>query len=539
MAAATVALAALFRLPRLAVTPGWDGDEGYNIQIAWQLLHGRAQAFSLSYAFVQHPVLFYALLAPLLQAFGRELWVARMVTATAGALVTGTVYLAATVACGRRLAVLSALAFACSPFIIAYNRLAYTYNLLLLWSALALFLVLYGDRTGRHWAFWAAATAGALALLTDQEGVFLPLFVAGCAWPNRRRAGLALGMGLLPAVTAAAMALAWQPEAALADWRHTLWRTVALPEAATTGRSGPGALITSLATALARWVINYLHLLRAEWWWPAAVAGLFALRPIAVRRRLLGLTALMLMPVLALRELEPFFRTAIPLLLPAAWGLGALLHAGIDAVYETLGAGSGRQDHARQVRALWPPRLAAAALVALAVVLPLGLEAGRAAGALVLPGGYTTRIDWALAFEHDAARVAAAFVNDRTQPQDAVLVSPHVSWLYQAQVTDFFQAIAWRGEAVAFYPAGMPPTRFVFSASLEHVRYAVLDGYMDRWATESGQVARLQNELSAWPLELRAGPYRVHRRPVEGSAGLSRASAVADDIRDGCSRSDA
>src|ERR671930_457545 len=98
MALAMVALAALFRLPRLPATPGWDGDEGYNVEIAWQLLHGRAQAFALSHAFVQHPVLFYGVAAPLLAAFGRDLWVVRAVAAAAGSLVAGLLYLSVALA---------------------------------------------------------------------------------------------------------------------------------------------------------------------------------------------------------------------------------------------------------------------------------------------------------------------------------------------------------------------------------------------------------------------------------------------------------
>ncbi len=87
-------LALLLRLPGLEGAPGWDGDEGYNLDIAWQLREGRAGQFALVYAFVQHPVLFYALLAPLLALAGQQLWVARALAATAGALSAGVLYLA-------------------------------------------------------------------------------------------------------------------------------------------------------------------------------------------------------------------------------------------------------------------------------------------------------------------------------------------------------------------------------------------------------------------------------------------------------------
>ena len=566
VAGAVVAGAALCRLPRLLETPGWDGDEGYNLEIAWQLLHGRAQAFALSYAFVQHPVLFYAAAAPLLALFGRELWVIRALAGLAGSLTAGLLYLAAR-ASGRRVAALAALAFAVAHFTTAYNRFGYTYNLLLFWSALTLLLVLRWPPEPRRRHVLAAGGAAALGQLTDQAGIFLPAFVALSALPRRRLAVEALLAGALPAAIAAALMWAWQPDAASQDWPHTFAR-LAAPAGAAAGWP------VRWAAAFARWVVNYLHLLRAEWWWPAAVIGLFCIRPLAVRRRVLLLAGLMAVPIFALRELEPFFRSAIPLLLPAAWGLGAVLDAGIAAVYSTVGApppGRGLRPAGPEVApeaaparrdapCLAPPlppgpagrtrgrdrfagiptsdfrlqtsdlgprlgrRALAAVLAALVVLLPLGLEAGRTAGALA--AGFRLRIDWALAADQRHAREAAAFVNARAEPGDVVIVSPHVSWLFDGAVADFLQAVARQGQEIAFYPAGLPASRFRFDPSPASARYAVLDGYWDLWAAESDAVARLVAECEAWPLLWRGGGYRVHRRPDGPDRPADRPSAA-------------
>src|SRR5690242_19421220 len=40
---ALLVLAAVVRLANLATAPGWDGDEGYNYNIALNLMHGRHQ----------------------------------------------------------------------------------------------------------------------------------------------------------------------------------------------------------------------------------------------------------------------------------------------------------------------------------------------------------------------------------------------------------------------------------------------------------------------------------------------------------------
>jgi hypothetical protein len=336
----------------------------------------------------------------------------------------------------RRAAAFAALVFGGAWFIAGYNRLGYTYNLLLFWSAVALVCAMQWAR-GRRLAWLAAATAAAaLGLLTDQVGIFLPAFVAIQALPSRRRAMLVLAIGVAPAAIAALAFYVVDPIAAAADWRQSLARAGGVQDSTTAA---------ALAASIARWFANYLHLLRSEWWWPVAIVGLFSIRPLAAQRTALTLFGLMVIPIFMLRELDPFFRTGIPLFLPGAWGSGALLDRGVDAVYR-VASGAGRR--------------ASAAAVALVVVLPLGLEIGRSAGAVLV--GYRLPIEWALATHHDAARAAAAYVNARTHPGDVVIVSPHIAWLFDGRVADFLQAIAADGRAIAFYPASMAPSRFRF-----------------------------------------------------------------------------
>jgi hypothetical protein len=531
--AGIVVLAALLRFPRLDATPGWDGDEAYNLDIAWHLLQGERRAFALSQSFVQHPILFYASLAPWLGIFGRELWVARAVVAAVGSLTAGLVYLAAVLSLPRRAAVFASFAFAGAHFIVLHNRLAYTYNLLLFWSAATLLcVVVWEQRRQKAWLI-AAGVAAALGLLTDQVGVALPLFVAARVLPRGRLALASLLTAIAPAVAFAVVMYVLDPRAVAQDWQQSLRRVTAagpVPDVAATAMG--------LATRLAVWLSNYLHLLRAEWWWPAAIVGLFTVRLVIARRRLLLLFGLMVLPTFALREIDPFFRTAIPLFLPGALGLGALLDAGVTAVYSTFGVALGSRsrramdgddggrpttgDRTEQRRpfvgvgagssSIWP-RLAAAAVVAFAVVLPLGLELGRSFGALV--AGFESRIDWAMVTtgEQADARAAARFVNDRIRTTDVIITSPHVGWLFDGRVADFFQAVAWTGDPIAFYPAGTYRSRFSFDPSSESARFAVIDEFWEQWREVSPPLARLTRAIEAWPEVARSGQFRVYMNP--------------------------
>ena len=67
---AILALALYFHSTRLGATPGWDPQEGYNLDLAWNLAHGRLRLFALTSAFAQHPPLFYLQLVLAIRVFG-------------------------------------------------------------------------------------------------------------------------------------------------------------------------------------------------------------------------------------------------------------------------------------------------------------------------------------------------------------------------------------------------------------------------------------------------------------------------------------
>src|SRR5581483_10324553 len=77
---AILGLAALLRLPHLATNPGWDGAEGYNYNLALNLMQGRHQMFALDFVFVQHPPLYFALAAGLFRLFGPSMLALRLLS---------------------------------------------------------------------------------------------------------------------------------------------------------------------------------------------------------------------------------------------------------------------------------------------------------------------------------------------------------------------------------------------------------------------------------------------------------------------------
>jgi hypothetical protein len=554
IAAFVLALALATRLPRPLATPGWDGDEGYTFEIAWNLAHGDARMFALEYRFVAHPPLAFAAIAPALRVFGRDLGVVRVGAGVASALSVAMVAWGLARVGRLRAAVLGGLAFAVAPFAVAYGRMGYTYGLLALVVSATIALVVEWRRNYRAPSLssvprerlvvaWPIMIA-ALGPLIDHPGIALPVLVATevrLATRSWRAGAGTLALALAPAIAFHA-AVAWlDPTGSAEEWQQVAARLGASPNPFATVTAlmrraaffdplttPEGTPVPTLATTVALLLANVHGLMRTAWWVPLAVAGLFAIPASAGRTTVLRGFALVAIPAFVVRPIDPWFRTAIPLLPILGWGLGAILDSGVGAAFDVARAIPGRGPLV--------PRLFGACLGAL-VLLPLGLEAGATAIALlpravtqslVPPGapreggessGGTAPFTPALALpidpwlirDGDDARAAAAWVNARVVPTDLVITSPAVTWLITARVTDHLQATARAlpGSPVAFYPATIAPTRWRFEPSVAGARYVILDRITDVWVASDLSTRRVFGPLTDRPPVYRAGAFRV------------------------------
>jgi 4-amino-4-deoxy-L-arabinose transferase-like glycosyltransferase len=535
IAAVALTIALATRLPRVLTTPGWDGDEGYTLEIAWNLAHGDARMFALEYRFVAHPPLAFAIMAPALHAFGRDLGVARTVAGVASALTVALVAWGLARTGLRRAAVLGGLALAITPFAVAYGRMAYTYVVLALVVAATLALLVpwrlaanSSPRRTTTGGLSAIIGLASLGPLVDHPGLALAVLVAievRLATRSWLASAGAMALSLAPAVGFHA-AVAWlDPVGSAEEWQQVAARLGALSDV---GAEGAGAPRRTLATTIALLLANVPGVMRAAWWMPLAVAGLLAIPANAGRATTVRAFILVAIPALAIRPVDTWFRSAIPLLPIVGWGLGAMLDRGVGAAFDLVGAVPGRGPLG--------PRLLGACFVAL-VLLPLGLEAGATAVAL-FPGVAKTLlatpnragggnqsppvpapfaptlslpIDPWLTSDHDDARAAAAWVNARVVPTDLVIASPAVTWLITARVADHLQATAHAlpGSPVAFYPAVIAPTRWRFNPSLARARYAILDRVTDAWITADPSTRRVLGPVTDRAPAFRAGNYRV------------------------------
>lgn len=488
---AIVALAAALRLPHLATNPGWDGDEGYNVNIAWNLAHGRHQMFALDFAFVQHPPLFFALGALLFHLTGAGILTLRLLSL---AFCLGTLALlpalalqVADAAMGWRIGLLAALAYAVLPLVALQNRFGYTYNGLAFWTVLALLGALRYRRGGGWATLILCGAATTAALSTDQEGIYLlPILLFGLGRLPFARRCIVVGVALAgPALYLSLMALS-NRAALLFDLTHTA------------NRVAGGSLLWQGES----WLYALADLMRVDPAIPLGLAGLALLPSRPARRVTLGLLAALLLVILKVRDPNPLFRTAEPLLPLVCLGLGTL-GAALWARCEAMGR------RIAGARAAIVATVMMAAFVAPASIMAVSFDAHAAATR------WRTPIEGLLPRSTAQSQGTAAWLNARLHGDDVVLAMPQVSWLLHARTAEILQAVAITGRPSAFYAAGIPASRWVYDVRLAAARFLIVDDFTRAWIAQNApERALVRRAEGAWRLVYARGEYRIYENPA-------------------------
>jgi 4-amino-4-deoxy-L-arabinose transferase-like glycosyltransferase len=525
---ALVALCAVFHVWRIAQTPGWDPQEGYNLDIAWNLLHGRLSLFALTQVFVQHPPLYYLQLALAIRLFGYGIAAARALSALYATLSCVALLLIGQRILGVAAALWAAAAYVVAPVMLENTRWAYSYGLLalvglgVLWLAWEALTATEASR-GRRWLYVAALGAG-VAAYCDYVGVAWIVFVAlvGLKW-GWRPALKALGIGAGTLAIGLLALLLISPDVFLAD------------VVSTGGRAAGGDPIAQLIVLL----LNYERFLTVDAWLLLGVAGLFLVRRTPARGYLLGVVGLLGLVILKTRTVGPSLHTVTPLLPLLALGVGAALAAAASALFAWSAGWLAPLDTwlARQ----WPARITlpvpgarsglsralTAALVFVVIGAPLAMAG--ASDAVGLAGTLTTPQDALLAAPADAA-AAQTFILTHTRPGDLVLASPQIAWAFDEPLdssgsasaralgiegADVTQTVAYSGQAAAFYPAGLPRDRWAYDISLRRARYVVVDNLLRALAApdQLPALAPILAQVERWPVVFHQGQYVIYEQP--------------------------
>lgn len=528
---ALVALCVWFHLFRLAQTPGWDPQEGYNLDLAWNLLHGRLRLFALTQDFAQHPPLFYLQLALSIRIFGYGVVAVRALAALYAALTCVALLLIGGRLLGAGAALWGAAAYTVAPVALANTRWGYSYSMLAFVGLLCLWatweaLAATDTRLALRWLLAAAALAG-LAAFSDYVGVAWIVFVAlaglKLGW---RRGLLALGVGAGLLTLGLLICLLASPGVFIADVFST------------GGRAAGGNPIVAGILLL----FNYQRLVTYDAWLTLGLVGVFLVRPARTRNLLLGALALLGLVILKVRTIGPSFHTATPLLPLLALGAGVALAAGAGKLFAWAGdwltpldrwlaALAARRASVTEERAASQAHegrtLLSRILMALLVFVVIGspVALAGASDAVSLAGTLMTPQDSLLATPSDA-QATIQFTLAHAQRGDLVLASPQIAWAFDQPVdaqgrplgvagADTVQTVAYDGQAAAFYPAGLPRDRWAYDIAPSAARYVIVDDLLRQLASpdQLPALTPILKQVERWPIVFRRGQYTVYERP--------------------------
>ncbi len=497
-------LAAYLRFTNLPNNPAWYTDEGTHLSIAHHLMQGEIRYFAVTDSMLvfARPPLFHACLAVISTIFGEGIATLRGFTASLGILSTLLLFLMIHILTQKRFfALWGAFLYAIYPQAILYTRFGFSYALLIpLVILIVLFLTKY-IQTGRRNGLALAGILAGIGLLGDiMMGSIIVIVGVIAFFKSPKMLFWLIPLMALPFGMYAGIMMLAHPSAFLFDLNFTLNRLGGIP-------------ITKQLNTITE---NFTMLLSTDWWFPLGIAGIFLIKPLALR---VVSACLVLLPILIIGRTVALFHLSLyymsPLFPLVILGVATISWRGADYLITTL-----------------QPMLHEMVLVNR---LPLRIHQAIASGlCLILIGSplwytsqYTvnsinthiqTAIDPFLVSGDDGEAVIAFFESIPTQ-NTLILASPSIGWALEAytsaQVADWQMHIAYSGYDAVHLPYNLPHERYVFIPTVDNADYVVIDNIWRNWGNiHIPQAVVLYNTIiTDWQLVFEAGTLAVYQRP--------------------------
>jgi 4-amino-4-deoxy-L-arabinose transferase-like glycosyltransferase len=500
---------AFLRLEKIFYSPGWFRDEGTYFEVTRSLLDGRARlgALNITFAspFMTHPPLYFYCAAAWLKLFHDDFQQFRAFNAWLGIATIFFVFLIGTQAANKYCGLLAAAIFAVHPVVVQFNRMAFPYNLYMLFASIvAYFTLAYfrADESRKRVYLALAVVAAALAMLTVYYALSLVIFLLLAVILHRRTKDIPLTIACLLPLALFLLYSALAPVTGFAEDFAALRRSA---------RAG-----SPFAT-----LRHYLEFFQLG---PFVVLGAIGLALIPERRArwtLFALLFLIMHPVL--RKADTIIRFVnypiIPVLPLLAVGLAAFCFSVMNAVGRFLA-----QDIAERFPRFFPGDRERSLLSAIL----RGLVLLGAVAILYLfwhtdlqsiYGKFETPLEFAMVQNVEDAQRAARFINNHSTQSDLVLATSTLSWLVKAKSADIAQALLRDGKKTDFYLYDISPQRFMFDPSLGKAKFVVEDHFTDQRMNISPGVPHyeirkaLEYVRQNWQMVFRSGEYRVYLNP--------------------------
>lgn len=512
MLAAVILACLFFRLPNLESTPSWDWDEGVNLNIAWNLANSQMQNYAITYPFVPHPPLYYAIVGLGLRLFGYDIIVQRMINVLFSVLTAVALYYIGREVAGQRLGLLSGLLYAVYPTAVYWSRIGLGNNLVALLSVTAVYLSLRYVKTRADRVLVYTSVVIGLATITEYMSLSL---VAGLLLVLLVNSGEKLVYALVPVfffLSYVVVMTALLPDAFMYDIMHAKGTSGLELQRPVLGLVFIAVVflfrkrITVYLTGLWRVVredlpayyflstllllIPYskqIFLYGLNFYW-VGFLGLLLVRDRQIRGVLSAYFIPLVIYVFLVNRLDHML---IPLQPFLALGLGVLM---LD-VYDRV------KSHAdsRSLKVF-------GVMAVLVVYYPVGVTVVQDTSIFI----YGSVLD-PEPFEDNYH--AIEYINNLTTEDDVVATYSYLAQYLTARPTIMLQSAAYDGYGIAYYPSDVPRNRFLYNVSLENVRYIIAWDDLAGWLSSEGQPG-LGNYVSNWPSK-RFGSRVVYINPMD------------------------
>jgi hypothetical protein len=446
------------------------------------------------------------------EVFGATLGSVRLVCACAGIATLLLVYLASAAGFRKRIGLWALLFLATHPFVVCYNRWAFTYNFLPLFGMAALFFGLRisdSSRPGRNLDLMGIAASVGGALLCEPIAVALFLYgvlVVGFNSPRRIFRFLIIALGPLGLY----LLYLWLSQGPLlfSDIKAILAGRIQNQGAA----YEPG-IILALASL---W-----HAHGAVLW--VGLTGVLLLSA-HLRRHAILLTVLWLavMTVVSADDYTLLVRESIVLFPFAALGWGAImerlllilantLHRDIHTILQKAMVVVS-PSHSPAFSATLPKKMARGivCLCAGTLVYWLLLQPARF---LLEPQSYKTPLDFLCVRDTQALTEAAQFIAQHTEASDLVL-GDHFPILLPCRRSTLMQmAVVEGARGNPFFPYDTFQDRRIGPWRFEDAKYVLLTPYNREIESTFPGVASLMQKMEAWPVVFEKSQIRILVNP--------------------------
>lgn len=501
----------LFRFYSLGVIPYWHWDEGVNMNLSWNIIHGKALLFTLRYPFVPHPPLFYLIVGALLKLFGNELIVLRLFCAVLSSLTILVLYLVGKELGGVKLGLFASFLFAIYPDAIYWGRMGFANNLIMLLGLMALYLFL------RDRVYLSCLCVG-LASATGIIGASLIPAIIFLLLNRKRKLMYGTIIMVTPLILYTILMLALTPDAFIHDW-------IFLVNRLGINKHNIAGLMMILSVAIFRERVK--KMIRKSWkiferdlrftfghhldFFKNDCPVIFLL--VANISAAIIFTMTPLDDNILFNGTGYFLMGFIGLLFVKRRGVVLSFFIPISIVVML----TGRTDHMIiPLHPYFPLGLGAlilwffkkipvrASLMIVLLCYPFGFALYRDTSAFILGRGLERE-------NIEELHELVGFINNNTLPEDIVITNSHILRFLNSKSSILTQSIAIDGTNVSYYPGNIED-RFVHNYSFRNAKYLVLEKGVTDWL-DNISVEHIAREIEKWPSVFETEEFFIRRNP--------------------------